>query len=99
MSIPLELSLAADEAAKAHRDPLAAWWARVELLLPFVVSGEVSPEAGFDEIIDETLAIIGSAPNPCPICGDTPCRHDPVWCETVRKGQERRAAERGERAS
>ena len=45
-------------------------------------------------MIDPFLTIVGSAPNPCPVCGDPPCRHDDAWCAACRKGEERRRAER-----
>jgi hypothetical protein len=64
-----------------------------------VREGEVSLPVALDALIDDWLAYVGWAPNPCAICGDPPCRHDAAWCEAVRRGQERRAAERAKRES
>jgi hypothetical protein len=57
-------------------------------------AGEISLDAAIDELIDPLLAFVGEAPNPCPVCGDPPCRHDEAWCAAVREGEARRAAER-----
>jgi hypothetical protein len=58
-------------------------------------AGEITPtlDAAIDELFDPFLEFVGAAPSPCPICGDPPCRHDEAWCEAVREGQARRAAE------
>jgi hypothetical protein len=82
----------------AHVPPvyisLNAWLARAHALFILVEEGEISLPFAIDELIDPWLAIVGEAPNPCPICGDPPCRHDAAWCEAVRAGNERRAAAR-----
>jgi hypothetical protein len=75
-------------------NPLEVWFARAEALAILVHEGEINPIIAIDELIDPFLAIVGSAPNPCPICGDPPCRHDPAWCAAVQEGEKRRAAER-----
>jgi hypothetical protein len=75
-------------------DPRAAWFERALALALLVQAGEISLDAAIDELIDPFHAFVGSAPNPCSICGDPPSRHDLAWCAAVREGQERRAAER-----
>jgi hypothetical protein len=75
-------------------DPRAAWLARAGALDVLFRAGKISLEVAVDELIDPFLAIVGSAPNPCAICGDPPCRHDPAWCEACREGEARRRAER-----
>jgi hypothetical protein len=75
-------------------NPPEAWFARAEALAILVREGAINPVIAIDELIDPWLAIVGEAPNPCPICGDPPCRHDPAWCAAVAEGEKRRAAER-----
>jgi hypothetical protein len=75
-------------------DSMAAWLARAGALDVLVREGEVSLPVALDALIDDWLAYVGWAPNPCSICGDPPCRHDAAWCEAVRAGNERRAAAR-----
>jgi hypothetical protein len=75
-------------------DPRAAWLARAAALDILVQAGEISLDVAIDELIDPFLAIVGSAPNPCAICGDPPCRHDAAWCDACRTADARRRAER-----
>jgi hypothetical protein len=74
-------------------DPRAVWFLRAEALGILVREGEVSLDVAVGELIDPFLSIVGSAPNPCPICGDPPCRHDDLWCEAVREAEAKRNIE------
>jgi hypothetical protein len=75
-------------------DPRAAWLARAAALDVLFQAGEISLDVAIDELIDAFLAIVGSAPNPCAICGDPPCRHDGAWCAACREAEARRRRER-----
>jgi hypothetical protein len=74
-------------------DPRAVWFLRAEALGILVREGEVALDVAVDELIDPFLSIVDSAPNPCPVCGDPPCRHDDLWCEAVREAESKRNIE------
>jgi hypothetical protein len=78
----------------AENDRRADLLALAAHLLVLYEAGEIDLAVAMDELIDPFLAILGSAPNPCPVCGDPPCRHDAAWCEACREGEARRRAER-----
>ena len=65
---------------KRRIDPRAAWLGCAGALDELFRAGKISLDVAIDELTDPFLAIVGSAPNPCPICGDPPCRHDVAWC-------------------
>jgi hypothetical protein len=80
--------------AGAVLDPRADLLALAVHLNALYEAGEISLDVAIDELVDPLLALVGSAPNPCSICGDPPCRHDDAWCEAFREGEARRRAER-----